>query len=134
MGLSVAIAGAVILFASAPAISPRPMPPPLQDPVLLDEGRYLAAAGDCVACHTRPGGEPFAGGRPLDTPFGVIYSGNITPDPDTGIGVWTEAEFARAIREGIAADGSHLYPALPYTAYTRLEVRTCMRCTRMFAA
>jgi mono/diheme cytochrome c family protein len=121
MGLSVAIAGAVILFASAPAISPRPMPPPLQDPVLLDEGRYLAAAGDCVACHTRPGGEPFAGGRPLDTPFGVIYSGNITPDPDTGIGVWTEAEFARAIREGIAADGSHLYPALPYTAYTRLE-------------
>src|SRR5277367_1379615 len=87
---------------------------------LVDQGRYLATAGDCISCHTRPGGEPFAGGRPLNTPFGVIYSVNITPDLKTGIGAWTERQFERALREGIAADGTHLYPALPYTAYTKV--------------
>src|SRR5271168_2286313 len=87
---------------------------------LVEQGRYLATAGDCVSCHTRTGGEPFAGGRPLNTPFGVIYSANITPDPKTGIGAWTEKQFGRALREGIAADGTHLYPALPYTAYTKV--------------
>jgi mono/diheme cytochrome c family protein len=87
---------------------------------LVDQGRYLATAGDCISCHTRPGGEPFAGGRPLNTPFGVIYSANITPDLKTGIGAWTEQQFERALRAGIAADGTHLYPALPYTAYTKV--------------
>jgi mono/diheme cytochrome c family protein len=87
---------------------------------LAEQGRYLATAGDCISCHTRPGGQPFAGGRPLNTPFGVIYSANITPDPKTGIGAWTERQFERALREGIAADGTHLYPALPYTAYTKV--------------
>lgn len=85
---------------------------------LVEQGRYLAAAGDCVACHTRPGGAPFAGGRPLDTPFGVIYSANITPERDTGIGAWTEADFLQALRDGVGRDGRHLYPAFPYTAYT----------------
>jgi mono/diheme cytochrome c family protein len=85
-----------------------------------EQGRYLATAGDCISCHTRPGGQPFAGGRPLNTPFGVIYSANITPDSKTGIGAWTERQFERALRQGIAADGSHLYPALPYTAYTKV--------------
>jgi len=87
---------------------------------LIDQGRYLATAGDCISCHSRPEGEPFAGGLPLSTPFGVIYSANITPDPATGIGGWSEQQFARAIREGVAADGRHLYPAFPYTSYTKL--------------
>src|ERR1700722_997057 len=87
---------------------------------LVDEGRYLAVAGDCVACHTRAHGAPFAGGWPLHTPFGVVYSANITTDPVTGIGAWSESQFERAMREGLAADGTHLYPAFPYTAYTKL--------------
>ena len=88
---------------------------------LIEQGRYLAAAGDCISCHTRANGETFSGGRPLNTPFGVIYSANITPDRITGIGAWSELELARAMREGIAADGTHLYPAFPYTAYTKIS-------------
>lgn len=87
---------------------------------LIEQGSYLATAGDCISCHTRPKGVPFAGGLPLTTPFGVIYSANITPDVATGIGAWSEQQFARALREGIAADGRHLYPAFPYTAYTKI--------------
>ena len=87
---------------------------------LIDQGRYLATAGDCISCHTRPKGAPFAGGLPLSTPFGVIYSANITPDLATGIGAWSEQQFARALHEGIAADGRRLYPAFPYTAYTKV--------------
>ena len=87
---------------------------------LVEQGRYLATAGDCISCHTRPKGVPFAGGLPLTTPFGVIYSANITPDLATGIGGWSEQQFARALHEGIAADGRHLYPAFPYTAYTKV--------------
>ena len=98
----------------------------LQQPELsspAEQGRYLAIAGDCVSCHTRANGRPFAGGRPLYTPFGTIYSANITPDPKTGIGAWTEQQFIRAMREGIAADGTHLYPAFPYTSYTKVTDR-----------
>jgi mono/diheme cytochrome c family protein len=87
---------------------------------LVDEGRYLATAGDCISCHTRAHGAPFSGGRALNTPFGVIYSANITPDPKSGIGAWSEQQFARAMRAGVAADGTHLYPAFPYTAYTKV--------------
>jgi mono/diheme cytochrome c family protein len=95
-------------------------PPPDTHQPLVEQGRYLATAGDCVSCHTRTNGAPFSGGRPLNTPFGVIYSANITPDPNTGIGAWSEQQFERALREGIAADGTHLYPAFPYTAYTKV--------------
>ena len=91
------------------------------DAALIEQGRYLATAGDCISCHTRPQGVPFAGGLPITTPFGVIYSANITPDVATGIGAWSEREFARALHEGIAADGRHLYPAFPYTAYTKVS-------------
>jgi mono/diheme cytochrome c family protein len=87
---------------------------------LVEQGRYLAVAGDCVSCHTRDDSQPFAGGRPLNTPFGVIYSANITTDPKTGIGAWSEPQFERALRAGVAADGTHLYPAFPYTAYTKV--------------
>jgi mono/diheme cytochrome c family protein len=91
-----------------------------EDAALIEQGRYLATAGDCISCHTRPKGVSFAGGLPLVTPFGVIYSANITPDVTTGIGAWSERDFARALHEGIAADGRHLYPAFPYTAYTKV--------------
>jgi mono/diheme cytochrome c family protein len=84
---------------------------------LIDKGRYLAAAGDCIACHTMPGGAPFAGGVPVATPFGTVLSANLTPDK-TGIGDWTADEFDRAMHEGIDDDGHHLYPAFPYNDYT----------------
>jgi mono/diheme cytochrome c family protein len=83
-------------------------------------GRALATAGDCVACHTAPGGVPFAGGLALQTPFGVIMTANITPDDATGIGRWSKDSFARAMHEGRRADGSYLYPAFPYAYYTKV--------------
>jgi mono/diheme cytochrome c family protein len=105
--------------APAPA-SPAAAPPTAAEDPLVEKGRYLATAGDCISCHTRPGGDEFAGGLPLKTPFGTIYTANITSDKDTGIGNWTEEQFKRAMREGVADDGDHLYPAFPYTAYTKV--------------
>ena len=86
------------------------------DPVA--RGRYLAQAADCEACHTAEGGKPFAGGLAFETPFGTLYSPNITPDKETGIGAWTDADFLKAVHEGIDKDGERLYPAFPYAAYT----------------
>ena len=87
----------------------------------IERGRYLAIAGDCSSCHTVPGsGQPFAGGRPIETPFGVVVGANITPDPDTGIGAWSDETFVRALREGKGHDGQLLYPAMPYPYYTKL--------------
>src|SRR5271155_3749777 len=80
----------------------------------LNRGRYLVAAGDCMSCHLREGGEPFAGGLGLNTPFGTIYTSNITPDRATGIGSWTSDQFYRAMREGKGAHDENLYPAFPY--------------------
>lgn len=86
---------------------------------LVKQGGYLARAADCAACHTVPhGGKPFAGGYAIQSPLGTIYSTNITPSKTAGIGEWSEAQFARAVREGVAADGHHLYPAMPYDAYS----------------
>jgi mono/diheme cytochrome c family protein len=113
-----------VLLIAAFLCGPNPAgaaPPADAGQPLVEQGRYLATAGDCISCHTRPTGEPFSGGRPLNTPFGVIYSANITPDRNAGIGTWSEFELARAMREGIAADGTHLYPAFPYTAYTKVS-------------
>ena len=87
----------------------------------LERGRYLTAAGDCAACHTPPGGAPFAGGREIQTPFGTLISPNLTPEPETGLGAWTEGQFVRAMQDGIGRHGEHLYPGLPYPYYT--EVR-----------
>ena len=86
----------------------------------LQRGKELVAAGDCEGCHTVEGGKPFAGGQPLHTPFGVIYSPNITSDAQTGIGAWTSDQFYRAMHEGIDADGNHLYPAFPYPWFTKV--------------
>jgi nicotinate dehydrogenase subunit B len=87
----------------------------------LERGRLLAAAGDCAVCHTAPGGAPYAGGRAMDTPFGTVHSTNLTPDEATGIGQWSFSAFQRAMREGVARDGRHLYPAFPYTAFARMD-------------
>lgn len=85
----------------------------------IERGRQLAAAGDCVVCHTAPGGIPNAGGRAMDTPFGKIVTTNLTPDVETGIGLWSFSAFQRAMREGISRDGHYLYPAFPYTAFAK---------------
>ncbi len=90
-----------------------------QPAAALSNGEYLARAGDCVACHSVPGGKPFAGGLKVGTPLGTIYSTNITPDPDTGIGNYSFADFDRAVRFGVAKDGHHLYPAMPYPSYAK---------------
>ena len=88
---------------------------------LIQRGRYLATAGDCIACHTASGGKPFAGGLPVSTPVGDIISTNITPSRTNGIGNYTLAQFTAAMREGIRANGEHLYPAMPYTSYAKVS-------------
>ena len=87
---------------------------------LIKQGEYLARAGDCVACHTAKGGKPFAGGLPMETPIGVIYSTNITPDK-TGLGDYSFEDFDKAVRHGVAKSGSTLYPAMPYPSYARVS-------------
>jgi len=88
----------------------------------IERGRYLTSVGDCLACHTKPeGGQPFAGGRPIETPFGVVVSPNITPDQQTGIGNWTGPQFDAAVRGGRRPDGKRLYPAMPYVYYTKMS-------------
>ncbi len=87
---------------------------------VLARGAYLARAGNCVGCHTRRGGEPLAGGRAIDTPFGAVYAGNITPDLQTGIGAWSADDFWRALHHGRSRDGRLLAPAFPYTSTTRI--------------
>jgi mono/diheme cytochrome c family protein len=86
-------------------------------PDLVARGKYLAEAADCAACHTAPGGAPFAGGLPMQTGFGTIYATNITPEPDDGIGRWSAEDFWRALHDGVRRDGQQLYPAMPYTSY-----------------
>jgi mono/diheme cytochrome c family protein len=89
-------------------------------PANIARGAYLARAGDCMACHTARGGVPYAGGRALDTPFGRLVAPNITPEPTTGIGNWTPDDFWRALHNGKSKDGRLLYPAFPYTNYTKV--------------
>jgi mono/diheme cytochrome c family protein len=120
LGVVGGLAHAQDAAAPTPAAAPPAAAPASPGDALIEKGKYLATAGDCISCHTRPGGEEFAGGLPLKTPFGTIYTANITSDKDTGIGGWTEDQLKRAMREGIADDGDHLYPAFPYTAYTKV--------------
>jgi len=88
---------------------------------LLERGRYLAQVGNCAACHTAPGGQPYAGGTAIPTPFGTFHGPNITPDADTGIGRWSADDFWRALHDGKAPGGRLLYPAFPYTEYTQVS-------------
>src|SRR5689334_16234841 len=88
----------------------------------IEMGRYLATVADCAACHTIPdGGKSYAGGRAIETPFGIIVSANITPDHETGIGAWSDEQFDTAVRKGIRPDGKRLYPAMPYPSYTKMS-------------
>ena len=92
-----------------------------QDFSLVQKGEYLTIAADCAACHTVPGsGKPFAGGRPIETPFGNVVSANITPDRETGVGDWTGEDFKAALKTGIGKGGLHLYPAMPYVYYSKM--------------
>ena len=92
---------------------------PNANPALAERGAYVAKLGDCIACHTGPSNQPFAGGRAVPSPFGDIYSSNITSDPKHGIGDYSLEEFSRAVREGVRKDGARLYPAMPYTSYAK---------------
>ena len=92
----------------------------VQATTLVQQGEYLARVGDCSACHTAPGGKPFSGGLALETPIGVIYSTNITPDKRTGIGDYSYEEFKQAVQRGIAKDGQSLFPAMPFPSYAKI--------------
>ena len=90
------------------------------DNALIAKGEYLARAGDCIACHTNPGGALFAGGFAMPTPFGTLYSSNITPDRETGIGTWNADQFYGTMHTGRFPDGGLLYPAMPFGSYTKV--------------
>jgi mono/diheme cytochrome c family protein len=105
---------------AAPSPSPGPGPRSF-DRARIEKGAQLAAIGNCVSCHTARGGATYAGGYPLKTPFGTVHGSNITPDAETGIGRWSEADFKRALREGLSPEGHHYYPAFPYDYFTRLS-------------
>ncbi len=114
--------GGFVWFAWHGSITP--IAPPARaafDPAAIARGARLAALGDCISCHTVPGGTPFAGGRAIQTPFGTIYASNITPEPESGIGSWSEAAFGRAMRQGVDRGGHQLYPAFPYDHFSRVS-------------
>ncbi|HXZ09041.1 MAG TPA: molybdopterin cofactor-binding domain-containing protein, partial [Paraburkholderia sp.] len=122
-----ALAAGAAGWLGAMSVAPQPIAPitpPLASafaPELIARGKVLAAAGDCAVCHTAHNGVPNAGGLPLATPFGTVYSTNITPDAQTGIGNWSLDAFVRAMRQGIHRDGRHLYPAFPYTSFKNVS-------------
>jgi mono/diheme cytochrome c family protein len=120
--LSLFAGAALALCVEANAAGEAP-PPSLAPPApvaQIEAGRHLAVLGDCEGCHDRPGGEKLAGGLPLHTPFGTIYSANITPDPQTGIGDWTADDFWNAMHRGVRPGGAKLYPAFPYPYFTHV--------------
>jgi mono/diheme cytochrome c family protein len=113
-------AGTQVELAAYHGPSPVGTPAELANADAATKGAYIVHMADCAACHTAKGGVPFAGGRAFVLPFGTIYTPNLTPDPDTGIGKWTDADFLNAVHRGIAPDGSRYYPAFPYASYTLL--------------
>jgi mono/diheme cytochrome c family protein len=102
------------------AQDPTGVPPELKGASLIEKGEYLARAADCAACHTADGGAPYAGGRAFVLPFGTLYSTNITPDKDTGIGNYSDANFLDAVHKGVGRDNTKLYPAMPFASYTAM--------------
>jgi mono/diheme cytochrome c family protein len=122
--LALAACAGAYVFLNRPDASPGSAPvlhgAPPSAPQLA-RGEYLARAADCVACHTAPGGKPYAGGLAFKLPFGVLYSTNITPDKKNGIGDWSDQDFLRAMHDGIRKDDKRLYPAFPYTSYSQLS-------------
>lgn len=123
---SVALALGVIVWLAWPARTPVHLPIGVSSssPGMVARGAYVVRAAGCVACHTdvARGGKPYAGGRPLETPFGTFHAPNITPDVQTGIGSWSDADFVRAVMFGEGVNGEHLYPVFPYTSYSRMTL------------
>ena len=115
-----AAAAAVALITGAMAATPGAAVQGAANGQTIADGKYLAAAGDCVACHTASGGAPFAGGTVIQTPFGRLIGPNLTPDQATGIGAWTDDQFVRAVKYGIGHNGAHLYPGLPYVYFNEV--------------
>jgi mono/diheme cytochrome c family protein len=113
-----ALAASSLLVVATLAIATAQQPSP--DPAVLAKGEYLARAGDCIACHTAREGKTFAGGLPMKTPFGTLYTSNITPDPQTGIGTWTSDQFYKMMHNGRFPDGGLVYPAMPFASYTKV--------------
>lgn len=111
------ILGAAVLFLTAGAV------PAFTQQDAASRGKYIFDAAGCYACHTQANGAPIAGGGALRTPFGIFYAPNITPDAEFGIGKWTEADFIRALREGVSPRGDDYYPVFPYTSYTKMSER-----------
>jgi mono/diheme cytochrome c family protein len=122
---TVAVIGLILTafaaIGSAVAASQPPKVASSKPPSSLQRGEYLARAADCMSCHTATPDKPYAGGYGLKSAFGIIYGTNITSDKQTGIGTWTKADFERALRKGIRKDGAYLYPAMPYTSYTKIS-------------
>ncbi|MEP7138605.1 MAG: cytochrome c [Caldimonas sp.] len=117
-----ALAAALVVWLNRDDVETAAVPATAGDAAaLVARGEYLARAGSCLGCHTAPGGEPYAGGRAIETPFGNVYGPNLTPDVATGLGAWTADDFWRALHDGKARDGRLLYPAFPYPNYTRVE-------------
>ena len=108
--------GATVLFGGIGGDARAQLATPAA-PEMIERGKYVAEAGDCVACHSAPGGKPFAGGLSIATPIGAVYTTNITPDASTGIGQYSYGDFERAVRRGIRPDGSSLFPAMPFPSY-----------------
>ncbi|HTC08171.1 MAG TPA: c-type cytochrome [Acetobacteraceae bacterium] len=115
--LSVLLGGVLV---AAMSIAARADDAALDDKGPIAKGEYLARAGDCIACHTNPGGALFAGGFAMPTPFGTLFSSNITPDRETGIGTWSADDFYGAMHTGRFPDGGLMYPAMPFGSYTRV--------------
>jgi mono/diheme cytochrome c family protein len=113
--------GSQVAISDYKAADPTGVPAGLRQASLVERGEYLVRAADCEVCHTAKGGEPFTGGLAFNLPFGTLYSPNITPDKETGIGSWSDADFLNAVHKGIAPDGTRLYPAFPYAAYTMIS-------------
>ena len=118
LGLLLVLVGRQLLVPALPPVAEGELPVP--DAGQGARGAYLAQAGNCMACHTARGGEPYAGGHAVRTPFGTLVAGNLTPDHETGLGAWSAEAFRRALHEGISRDGRLLYPAFPYAHTTRL--------------
>ncbi len=110
--------GSTIALADYHAADPTGVPPDLTKADIVRRGEYLARAADCMVCHTRPDGAEYAGGLAFPTPFGTLYSTNVTPDKETGIGNYTDQDFLNAVQRGVRSDGARLYPAMPFPSYT----------------
>ena len=118
----IAGAGAMALALASPAFAQTGSP---------ERGRYIFDAAGCYGCHTQAQGAALAGGPPLRTPFGTFYAPNITPDRAHGIGAWSEADFMRALRQGVSPQGRHYYPVFPYSSYTKMTTQDLHRPARL---